>query len=473
MSDNCPAKTAQPLTMALLQELVEPRNLNVGVKLFDDRKLANLSRAGNRLYGEVAGSGAAPYKITVDLAAGQPGLEKVKCTCPAARFQGQKVCKHGAAVLVAWATAPGAFVEVAVETLAGPPRKARGKGRAPRRGKVDKTKQIQKGLAAVEALLAELANAGLSTLTRERVDQVRTQARNLRALGLRRMAPVCLDLADSLEKCHKARSRKAPGEYTKRLADLTFHLRGLTSLVGREDTQAEDYRRLADELLGRTWSAKQLTSVSGLKLLDIYYGRKKTSDDFLIQESLFVEVNTGELHCEKLILPPHIARRKPPKPDHGRKLLEVLSAGLYPGYSPRRLKLAPEDYTGREVTPADIETLLPLVPDTVERFYLNYQDHARDIFAPEPYLGLFRPAKVVVKKTRTQLVDHRDQAMSMSLSANNVEVLENAIESGPLQVVFGAVTVSSVGLRLNPMAFINSDKHGARVTAMPGVDRYL
>src|SRR2546422_3375944 len=175
------------LTMADLQRLCEAAVLSEGVSIYDGKLLANPARSGRRIYAEVKGTAETAYAVVIDLKGDGRDLEKVRCTCPSAKFRQGGMCKHQAAVLVAWSSTPGSFVEVPESTIEAKEGERRRKKRAtPKRGKADSTELIQRGRATLETLLAELAHTGLSTLTSERVNQVRELAQNLRALQLRR-----------------------------------------------------------------------------------------------------------------------------------------------------------------------------------------------------------------------------------------------------------------------------------------------
>src|SRR5207245_2763937 len=318
-----------PMTMADLKRLVEGSVLSTGVEIYDAKLVLNVSRSGRRLYADVKGRSTNPYTVVIYLAGEGWELEKVRCTCPAARCRGAGVCKHGAAVLVAWASGPGSCVEVpAVALEAEEPEPKKPKRGVPKRGQVDAEEQIRKGLASLETLLAELAHTGLGTLTHERVNQIREVAKNLRPLGLRRLAPACLELADILEVSLTKHGDFSANAYAQALAVLTFHIRGLARLIERTDTPAEDYRRLADELLGRTWSEKGLTTVAGLRLLDLGYRKRATPDGFVLEESLLVDVATGDLVVDRLIRPPIIAKRQPPKANFDQVVLALGDIGL-------------------------------------------------------------------------------------------------------------------------------------------------
>ena len=65
-------------------------------------KWNGLGRAGEVIWGEIKGSGAAPYRATADLTGAAS-----KCTCPSRKFP----CKHALGLLLVHAAAPGSVAE--------------------------------------------------------------------------------------------------------------------------------------------------------------------------------------------------------------------------------------------------------------------------------------------------------------------------------------------------------------------------
>src|SRR5262245_29502656 len=97
---------APAITLPQLKGLVsDPDELKKGTEVFDRGGLKHLARHANKVFADADGSGAQPYKVTLVFEASDK--VKSRCTCMAARSR--PVCKHGAALLVAWARSPGAF----------------------------------------------------------------------------------------------------------------------------------------------------------------------------------------------------------------------------------------------------------------------------------------------------------------------------------------------------------------------------
>lgn len=456
----------EPLTMADLQRICEPTVLADAVSIHDAKLLANPARSGRRIYAEVKGTSETPYTVVIDLKGQGRDIDKASCTCPAAKFRQGGMCKHQAAVLVAWSSAPGSFVEVPQSAIEAKEVERRKKKRAaPKRGKVDSAELIQRGTATLETLLAELAHTGVGTLTSERVNQVRELAQNLRALQLRRLAPECLELATLLGTA-LAKAEDFPAEtYALELADLTFHIRGLARLVERKDVDAEDYRRLADELLGRTWADGGLTALQGLRLLDLGYVKRTTPDGFMLEESYLTDVGSGDLVTDTLIRPIKVTLHQPPKEDFSHALLEVSDAGLYPGFPPRRIRL--RTFARKAVTPEDIQNLLGRVPDSVDVLLKRLQENVSDLFAPRPLLALFRPSHFFARGSALYAVDGAGKGATMLLDDIGLDVLERALGSGPIRLLFGAVGFRSDGVTIRPMTVLTGTPGQPVLTSIP------
>ena len=452
--------------MADLQRICEHAVLAVGVAIHDGKFVANPARSGRRIYAEVKGTAAAPYAVVIDLKGEGRDLEKATCSCPAAKFRERGLCKHEAAVLVAWVSAPESFVEVAeraIQTKAAEARKRKHAG--PRRGKADSAELIRRGAATLETLLAELTHTGLGTLTSERVNQVRELAQNLRALHLRRLAPECLELANLLGAA-LAKAEDFPADaYAREVADLTFHIRGLARLVERKDVDAEDYRRLADELLGRTWTDTGLDTVHGLRLLDLAYVKRTTPDGFVLEESYLADVGSGDLVTDALVRPSKVSTRQAPKEDFGHALLEVSDAGLYPGFSPRRIRL--RMFARKAAAPEDVQNLLEKVPSSMVELSRRLQDNVSDVFAPRPLLCLFRPSHLFARGSQLYALDGDGKGAILLLDDIGLDLLERALGSGPIRLLFGEIGHRSDGITIRPMSAMTGIHPHMILTSLP------
>src|SRR5208337_4078158 len=125
--------------------VVDTDELQKGTRIFDDKGLMNLARHGNKLFCDGA----------LDVSA--------KCTCPAARSR--SFCKHAAALLVAWARAPEAFV-VSDAPPAGAPGEATKK--TVKRGAAAASDLMRQGVEQIATLVRDLGVAGVAAMGDDR-----------------------------------------------------------------------------------------------------------------------------------------------------------------------------------------------------------------------------------------------------------------------------------------------------------------
>jgi hypothetical protein len=92
------------LTDRKIKTLVGERSFTLALDYLADGALSHLHRAGRTLTACVRGTAAKPYKVSIRFDA--TGLDSADCACPVASGS----CKHIAAVLIAFARTPDAFV---------------------------------------------------------------------------------------------------------------------------------------------------------------------------------------------------------------------------------------------------------------------------------------------------------------------------------------------------------------------------
>ncbi|MBK6687267.1 MAG: HEAT repeat domain-containing protein [Deltaproteobacteria bacterium] len=427
-----------PLSLAQLREIVkDPMELAKGTAFFDEGRLKGYARYEDRIYAEAEGSGQAPYRAQIHFAD-----QKIvgRCTCMAARSR--PFCKHAAALLVAWSRAPEGFV---VGTTPPPGAVTDGKKKQVKRGKSDDAGLMKSGIEQLGTLVRELAVAGIGPSDPERIAQVRGLGANLREHKLRRLSARTLELADRLDQAGEP-DLVAHAEI---LADLLLTTKKLERHLAGE--VLED--RYVEELIGKTWRKTDRTPVTGLRLLEYSYRSETTADDFVIRESRFLDLNTGEHYSEKQILPAFLAKRSDPKVSHAGFVLEGVTGSRYPGFSPVRLELSP----GGARTPIDH----PALGVVLERCWPNvgaalstYQERRRDPFAPELLPAALRVDTVLADGARLQLVDAQDQGLFLPSDEGLETQLAGALQRGPLLGVLGELGTEGALPTLYPAALI-------------------
>ncbi len=445
-------KDAPKLTVAQLRMIVtDPSELAKGAKVFDDGDLSHLSRFEHKLFADAQGSTIYKVQATYDPRAGWKG----RCSCMAARSR--PFCKHAAAVLVAWQRGPDAFA-VADAAPAG---QGDGKKTRVKTGSVDDKGLMATGVGQVATLVRELAVAGAAQLAGDRVDQVRALGENLREHKLRRLSAKTLALAELLAD--------AGGEafdelgYTELLGDLLLTARKLEKHVAGEPL--ED--RHVEELVGKTWTKKDRSSVEGLDLVELAFLSRETPDQFTIRESRLIDVKTGEQYTEKQILPKFLVKRTPPKPSYAGKLLAGAGGGLYPGYAPRRTDL---ENPGR-VAALDAEALEALVPraiPSVKAAIAALAQHKADVFAPDTLPVSIACDMLIADRGRLQLADKDGAAVFLPDDAGVADRLATALAGTALEVVIGDLGFDGALPSLTPLAIVVRGRRGLELRPIAG-----
>lgn len=357
----------RPVTMSEIGRLVEQGYLQRGAECYERGEVKELARCRTKLFGEVREE----HRATVEI----DEFVKAACSCKSSRRT--PFCKHATALLIAWAKTPEAFREVEREPSA-PAKPARMK-----RGKADIATLVAKGLAELDLLLAELARTGLAAVTKERIAEVKRLAEDLRHYKLRR-------LAARLAEFHALLSTPSfpLADYASGVADLVFMSRAVAAIqAGRITDEAR-----VEEYVGRTWNLEKRPKRSGLSLLEIHYERQTTPDGFRVDASWFVDLPTGEILTEKLIVPASL--RTPPKRSWRGEVVEVREAREFPGFPPHRLSFAA--VTTRPATPEDFAAVRPT--DSAAELFERYRRLREDVLGPDELHALVRPAAFVTRE---------------------------------------------------------------------------
>jgi hypothetical protein len=430
-----------PLDLAELRRLVsDVTELDKGVRVVDAGGLAHLARHAGRLFAEAAGAGPAPYRVSVGF--DDKGGAAARCTCMAARSR--PFCKHAAGLLVAWAQTPGSFA-----VADGPPPGQAVDGqrrRAVKTGKTDASALMRAGVEQVETLVRELAAAGIASLTGARLGELRTLAGALRESRLRRLSGRALALADLLEPAARRQVVDA-GAYADLIADLLLTVRKLERHLDGEPLEP----RHVEELIGKTWRRSDREPVSGLDLVEYSFAVWKTADDFSIRESRFFDLRGGGHWSEKQILPAFLARRSAAKPTHAGLVLRGASGSAFPGFAPRRLDL--EECEREPLGPAALEALVERSLPDVGAALAAFQEHRRDVFAPDRLAVALRVDTIAAMGGRARAVDAGGSALFLPGSEPG-DALIAALRVGRLVALLGDVDLDAALPTLSPLAAV-------------------
>ncbi|NMO16672.1 HEAT repeat domain-containing protein [Pyxidicoccus fallax] len=440
--------------LGALTEIISDRSeLAKGAQLFDGKQLTHLSRFENRLFADASGSGASPYKVSLVFGDGRE--VKGRCSCMAARSR--PFCKHAAALLVAWARAPEAFV-TADAAPSGGTDGARKK--SVKKGKAESTDLMKAGVAQVSTLVRELGLSGVVSMGAERPEQVRQLGEALRANGLRRLAARTVEVAGLLDLAVARTGTFEAPVYTDLVADMLLTVRKVEKHLGGE--ALED--RYVEELIGRTWTKKDRAPVEGLTLVEYAFTTRATPDNFLIRESRFVDLASGKHYAEKQILPAFL-RSVEPKKSHAGLVLEGAKGGQYPGFAPHRLDLETEARKP-PLDGAALHRLLDVALPDVGAALTAFQEHRKDVFAPDLLPVTLRVETLLASGQRSQLVDSGDRGLFLPADAKLEEPLAAALEGARLRGVMGDIGLEAALPTLFPLALVVETPEGLELRGL-------
>lgn len=441
--------------MGALTEIISDKaELAKGAALFDGKQLTNLSRYENRLFADAAGSGATPYKVSLVFGEARSDV-KGRCSCMAARSR--PYCKHAAALLVAWARAPQAFVTAESAPVAPG---GTGTKKSVKKGKAETGELMKAGVAQVSTLVRELGLSGVASLGAERPEQVRALGEALRANGLRRLSARAVELAGLLDAAAARTGTFEPPVFTDLVADMLLTARKVEKHLGGE--ALED--RHVEELIGKTWTKKDRKPVTGLTLVEYAFSSRVTPDKFLIRESRFVDLVSGGHYSEKQILPAML-KTVVPKKSHAGYVLQGAQGGQYPGFAPHRLDL--EEWTGGSpVDRAPLERMLEVALPDVSAAMAAFQEHRKDVFAPDLLPVVVRVESLLASGARSQFVDRAGRALFLPADASLEEPLAGALEGVKLLAVLGDVGLEAALPTLFPSAVVVETPEGLDLRAL-------
>ncbi|WP_437732790.1 HEAT repeat domain-containing protein [Sorangium sp. So ce1335] len=450
----------------------DPGELKKGTLLYDGGQLLNLARHENKLFCEAKGSGAAPYKVTLVYSGSPAPGFKGRCTCPARTFT-TAFCKHAAALLVAWARAPESFVV----SDAAPPGATGGETarKSVKKGSVNAQALMKSGVEQVGTLVRELAVAGVATIGADRIEQMEKLAEGLRENRLRRLSARTLDLA-ALLRGPAAGAGSAAGAgpaagarrgalpavaYANLMADLLLTARKLEKHLAGEPLDD----RHVEELVGKTWKASDRKPAEGLTLVEYAFSTRTTSDDFVIRESRFLDLESGRHFSEKQILPAFMAKRTEPKRSFAGEVLAGARATTYPGYPPLRL-----DFTDlgdkRPLDAGALGAVLARALPDVGAALAALQEHRKDVFAPDLVPVAVRIDTLFARGARLSAVDDKGEALHLPDDASLEERLAGSLRDARLRALLGDVGIDAALPTLWPLAAVVEGPLGLELRAV-------
>ncbi|HEU4410105.1 MAG TPA: SWIM zinc finger family protein [Polyangiaceae bacterium] len=478
----------RPLSPQDLGELVGDHDeLAKGTKVFHSNQLVNLARRGDKLYADCRGTSATPYRITLSF---DPGGEvSARCTCPAARSRA--FCKHAAAALVAWARQPGSFAAAGEPPpgAAGAPAEAAeaaeaadeggragGEGGAggrlrgeteslheatkSKRPATDAAELMRRGVGQVEALVRDLATAGVASVSAERREQLKALAGALRQEKLRRLSGRVASLGAMLDRAAASGGALDAVAFVDLCIDMLLTARKVSKHLGGEALEA----RYVEELIGKTWTKTERAEVGGLDLVECAF-LVTLAGDFVVRESRFVDLASGGHYSEKQIVPSSLRHPPEPKASHAGLVLEGAGGGAYPGFAPTRLDLE-RPGRARPLGAADLERLLGRALPTLGAAVAAFQAYRQDVFAPPKMPVLVRAEGLVASGNRVRAVDGSGAAVFFPRGSHAEDRLWGVLRDARLLAFVGDLDLDMALPVLTPLAALLEGPRGLELRAL-------
>jgi HEAT repeat protein len=430
--------------------------LTKGTQIADSGALQNLARHELKLFGEAKGSGQAPYRVSLTFGDNVGDL-KARCSCMAARSR--PFCKHSAALLVSWARSPESFVV----SDAPPVSDAPARKKSVKTGTASGTDLMAHGVERVATLVRELAVTGIAAAGLDRVEQVRQLGEGLRENRLRRLSARTLELSQMLEAAVSRRGHVDAVAYADLLSDMLLTARKLAKHLAGE--ALED--RYVEELIGKSWRKTDRTPVEGLDLVEYAFLARVTADDFVIRESRFVDLQSGTHYSEKQILPAFMAKRSEPKRSYAQSLLQGAAGGRYPGFPPHRLDLDVVP-SPAPLSAAHMSTILERAHANVSSALTAFQEHRRDVFAPDSFPVTLRAERLVADEGRFRVADAVGDALHAPRDPRLDEMFSLLLRRGRLLAVMGEMMLDGILATLVPMALVIDTADGPELMSLSG-----
>lgn len=343
--------------------------------------------------------GSTDYRVSISFAG---AAAKVTCTCPAHRRS--KHCKHVVAVSVALIEQPRLFQIVPRSEIpvVAPPTRKRRDSAAKQKAEELKVQQQRAGLILVDRLLEELAGTGIGGLGPEQLTLLASVAETVQGLKVRRLGNGLAGLRRLV--VDQGQDEATPAAFAAQLAEISLMRRVVAaSLAGEISLDSA----LAEELIGKTWRAKELEQVSGLELVTL--AREVHDDgDFRVESMYLVDLVSNDIFVERQITPRGLRGERFP----ARRLRTIVDeAGVYPGLAPRRIKLV--SVRRAALTMEQIEHLVNVAVDEVAELRQRLVERLAVPVGAAEIVVVFRPEGIVATGDRLAAVDARGEVVPL------------------------------------------------------------
>jgi hypothetical protein len=308
--------------------------------------------------------------------------------------------------------------------------------------------RIKRTITGVVRLLTEVAQEGTSSLSADRLRDIKGLASGLGKVRLRRLSEKLEDFCTEAA----AVQRQEPGggpELAQHLSDcvqtaklIKTHLKGI---VSRPEILAE--------VFDCRWVDEDMTAIDGRSLVELAITAEPYQRSHRVDSRFFIDTGSGEILVERAIhYYPHSEETLLPRPATGS--IYMKKGQIFPGFPPREVRILECTESSVPVNEATLWDLLRFAHPNLRSLATQYSRFRRNFFAPPAHYALVSVTSLAALGDRLHVVDPSgellriDQAV-LPQGARCVRLAERSRIHG----IFGRVLRDTRGrLTLAPLA---------------------
>lgn len=386
-----------------------------GLEIAEKNKLTARHRTpdGSLLFGECIGSGSSTYFTSADFV--REDAPVFRCSCPSKKIP----CKHVLGLLLSHVQDAAAFTEAPLPEDIGDKREKARQRAEKKQAAVTappKTKKIsvqalrKKRLAQIEGLqlfgkmLDTLVNNGTGSLSRQNVDDLAAQVKNL---GNFFVPGAAAHLADIITLLEQQMSRKPEETAMDVSALFRALLRGralvkkgvayLESRLEQPDMPPDTASRI-EELLGTAWTLADLRQYQLVKpeaeLCQLAFSSSENSRGDSTDWGVWIDLEDGKI-ASTYTYRPYKARNHIREEDSFSGVIRAKDVCLYPDNGELNRRIRWESGTVRALVPSDLETILSFAENSFKTVFKKVKNQLKMPLADPAPLVLVRFAAIL------------------------------------------------------------------------------
>lgn len=386
---------------------------------------------GSLLFGECIGSGSSSYFTSADFV--REDAPTFRCSCPSKKIP----CKHVLGLLLSYLNDGAAFTEAPLpEDISDKREKARQRAEKKQAATSDphKPKKIsvqalrKKMTAQIEGLhlfgkiLDALASNGTGSLSRQNLDDLTAQVKNL---GNFFVPGAAAHLADIIALLEQQLSRK-PEETALNVSELFRALirgralvkKGIAYLEARleQPDMPPDTASRIEELLGTAWTLADLRQHQLVKpqaeLCQLAFSSSENSRGDSTDWGVWIDLGDGKI-ASTYTYRPYKARNHIREEDSFSGVILAKDVCLYPDNGELNRRIRWESGTARPLVPSDLETILSFAESPFKTVLKKVKNQLKAALADPTPLVLVRFSAILQSGNGFALQDAEGEYLTL------------------------------------------------------------